>query len=690
LYLTKGLAIIPLPERSKSPVLPGWTKLRLKSNDLDEHFPMGLPRNVGVLNGEPSGNAVDVDLDCSQAILVAPLLLPPTGWVFGRKSAPSSHWIYKTDLALNAAQVRFPDIDGSVLAELRGTGSQTVVPPSLHQETGEQVTWQQFAVPADVALSDLQHAVGAVASAALVSRHWPEKGMRQDAALALAGGLLRGGWQQGRVERFVEAVALAAHDDEVRKRVEAVGTTAEKLKTGKPTTGWPRLSELLGERGSDVVERVREWLSIDSSSAEPAIPNDAPWPAPLAEEALHGLAGEFVRVVEPHSEADPVALLVQILIGFGAALGRTAHFTVESDRHYLNEFTVLVGDSSKARKGTSWGRCRSVLEIADPIFVQERILGGLSSAEGLIWACRDAISKRHPIREKGRVVSYEEVEEDPGVSDKRLLAFESEFASVLRRIEGQTGNTLSAVLRQAWECGDLRTLVKNSPTKATGAHVAFVTHVTADELRRLLSATEQANGFGNRFCFFCVQRSKQLPEGGALSLSAVEALGARFSQALTFGRSVGEMKRDDQTRALWHEVYGQLSEGKPGLAGGLLARAEAHVMRFSCLYAILDGSAVVAPPHLLAAIALWHYVEQSVRHIFGDSLGDGLADELLRLLRASESGMSRWEMSNALGRNPSAASITRALALLARYRLATVEKRPTGGRPEERWFAVRS
>jgi hypothetical protein len=72
-------------------------------------------------------------------------------------------------------------------------------------------------------------------------------------------------------------------------------------------------------------------------------------------------------MIEPHSEADPVALLVQFLLGFGAALGRAAHFlAAESDTHYLNEFAALVGKTAKGCKGSSWGRCRRVLEIADP------------------------------------------------------------------------------------------------------------------------------------------------------------------------------------------------------------------------------------------------------------------------------------------------------------------------------------
>lgn len=81
----------------------------------------------------------------------------------------------------------------------------------------------------------------------------------------------------------------------------------------------------------------------------------ASWPAPIAEAAYHGLAGEVVRTIEPHTEADPVALLVQFLAAFGSCLGRGPHYQVEGDAHHANLYAVLVGDSSKARKGTSWG-----------------------------------------------------------------------------------------------------------------------------------------------------------------------------------------------------------------------------------------------------------------------------------------------------------------------------------------------
>jgi hypothetical protein len=77
-----------------------------------------------------------------------------------------------------------------------------------------------------------------------------------------------------------------------------------------------------------------------------------------------------VATIEPHIEADPVALLIQLLVYFGCAVGRGPHYQVEGDRHYTNMFAVLVGASGKGRKGTSAGRIRQLFEVADPEWVR--------------------------------------------------------------------------------------------------------------------------------------------------------------------------------------------------------------------------------------------------------------------------------------------------------------------------------
>jgi len=167
---------------------------------------------------------------------------------------------------------------------------------------------------------------------------------------------------------------------------------------------------------------------------------------------------------------------------------------------------------------------------------------------------------------------------------ENLLVIESEFANVLK-VMTREGNTLSPVIRSAWDCGDLKTMVKNSPAKATGAHISIVGHITRDELRRLLTQTESANGFANRFCWLAVKRSKCRPDGGAIHTVNFEDVVAELQAAVSFAKDFVEILRDPEAKRLWHDVYPRLSEAQPGMSGALIGRAEAQVMRLSAIYA---------------------------------------------------------------------------------------------------------
>src|SRR5712664_119753 len=399
------------------------------------------------------------------------------------------------------------------------------------------------------------------------------------------------------------------------------------------------------------------------------------WPM-LSGAAFHGPAGDFVRAIDPHTEADPMALLIQTLTVFGSAVGRGPHFRVEGDKHHTNLFAILVGRTAKGRKGSSWGRVLEILSAADSAWADGRVVSGLSSGEGLIWAVRDPL------------YNGEDELIDPGVSDKRLMVVESEFATTLRVLRRET-NTLSPIIRSGWDTGKLRTLTKNSPAVATDAHISIIGHITRDELLRHLDGNEMANGFANRFLWVCVKRSKCLPEGGKLDESTLFSFSSLIRKALNVAKEIGEMHRSEGARALWRDVYGELSDdNRPGLFGAVTSRAEAQVTRLSFIYALLDGSPVIEIQHLQAALAAWKYCEDSCRYIFGDSLGHRLADRIHEAIRTERAGLTRSDISALLGHNVSAQAIAGALGVLVEHRLISCETITTKGRPIERWHAV--
>jgi hypothetical protein len=362
-----------------------------------------------------------------------------------------------------------------------------------------------------------------------------------------------------------------------------------------------------------------------------------------------------------------MALLLQFLVAFGAAAGRGRFYEVEASRHHANEFVVLVGPSAKGRKGSSWDHVETILRQVDPCFVGECLSSGMSSGEGLIAEVKDG---------------------DEASRSQRRLVVEPEFAQVLK-VLAREGNTLSPVLRNAWDGKALQTMVKSSPLRASDAHIAIVGHITKDELLRHIDATELSNGFFNRFLVIAVRRSKELPFGGSLQGEELARVRDAVLRAFRFAQTSSPVMFDAAASEAWIAAYGRLSAGDSGLFGSVTARAEAHVVRLALLYAVLDCSNIIQLPHLQAALGVWAYVVASALWIFGDSLGDPTADEIWTLAKECPGGITRTEVANLFSRNKKAREIDRALAMLVDAgRLQRHTDCPIHGRPAERWLPV--
>lgn len=431
--------------------------------------------------------------------------------------------------------------------------------------------------------------------------------------------------------------------------------------------------------------RKQKW-SADRGHAAPVtreLEHKDPFPDDPGPSAFQGILGELVKTIEPHTEASTPAILLQTLACFGNVIGRGPHFLCENTRHHTTLFCVVVGKTGRSRKGTSWDYVLSLFTRIDPKWATGHLGVGLSSGEGLVYHARDPESTLLGIN-KTDAISGQAVPTVPlEATDKRLLVVETEFASVLKNAERQ-GNNLSAVIRQAWDGHDLRSMAKNNPGMCTKPHVGIIGHITMEELRRYLTNTESANGFANRFLWAAIRRTKYLPEGGGgVDLTPFVA---PIHEAITFARHVGELKRDRQARELWIHEYPRLSADRPGMLGALTARAEAYTMRLACLYALLDRSCMIELTHLEAALAIWDFCERSTSYLFGQSTGDTVADEILAALKTSKAGLSRYDIYLLFSKNQSKERISRALLVLDNASLAHCVTVKTDGRPKEVWM----
>ena len=444
-----------------------------------------------------------------------------------------------------------------------------------------------------------------------------------------------------------------------------IGTTfSERGKRPLPKT----LSVVKKEIHDSIARPDSTGLSPEESSLECGLSVPV-----LHEAAFYGLAGEFVKALSPHTEADPAAVLIHLLVVFGIAVGRGPHLIVDGARHGANEFAVTVGASSKARKGTAEARTKETFLLADPTFMERRVKGGLSSGEGLVYQVRDPVESFNQ-REGKWAIS------DSGEEDKRLLAIEQEFGGVLKVIE-RDGNTLSAILRMAWDGSKLSPLTKGNRIEATDAHIGMIGHITKDELLRRLKETEAANGFGNRILWVYARRSKLLPEGGSFTGQAY--FGEKLRLILDRAKGIGKMNRSESFRRAWGQAYPVLTSGSGGMTGILTNRQEAHTLRLSMAYALLDRSDTLDIQHLRAALSITDYVRETVEWIFGKKLGDRTADRILECLAGGPK--TQTEIYLSFGKHESGAEIERAMKSLVDAGRVTSSVQKTAGRPRILW-----
>jgi hypothetical protein len=513
----------------------------------------------------------------------------------------------------------------------------------------------------------------------------------RDAAYTLGGQLHHGYLNETEVAAALKEAGLRSGlpEWEVERTIED-GITDGK---GAPLP-WPDGLERPGEGGGDTHAPSLKIYPVSGDDAAAEIEDHFP---KIDYRAFHGVVGDFVRAADPQTEADPVAILVQMLVSFGNIVGRNPYFAVSATRHHTNLYTALAGLTATGRKGSSWDVVKFAFKGIDDVWARRRVKSGLVSGEGLIHNVRDESYKTEPTKDKGKVTGYQRVLADEGVADKRLLVIETEMGRVLKAMNRET-NTLSDVIRQFWDGGDHSIMSKNSENVATGAHVSLVCHVTPADVQRHLLAEDANNGFANRFLWIAVRQSKMLPDGGDFEDPEFQRqwhpIRDRLANAVTFARAQERVRRDRDANKIWAGTYEKLCRTRGGGLDPFISRAAPYVLRLATIYALLDESPEIKPEHLAAAVALWDYAEASARFLFGSRLGSQDSEKLLNALREAPEGLTRTEIATQVFcYHKKSKDVTALLSeLLTRGEIhKTTAPNPSGtGRPAERWRAGRA
>src|SRR5215475_3373660 len=206
---------VPVPWKTKGPVVKGWPDLRLTGDsDLNPYF-SGEHQNIAILMGEPD-NLSDVDIDSEEAAWAWKEYAIPTGLKWGRQSNPASHWLYYADQAPATVKYLDPvqekDAPGEAcMVELRcltkegKVGNPVVAPPSRHPENEDYEFVGGAGYPARIAREVIERQVRFTAAASLVGRY-ARDGACHQIFIALAGAMARAKWDLADAQRFLRAV----------------------------------------------------------------------------------------------------------------------------------------------------------------------------------------------------------------------------------------------------------------------------------------------------------------------------------------------------------------------------------------------------------------------------------------------------------------------------------------------------
>ena len=695
-FIKNGWSVIPVSRKGKNPLIKEWTRFckEMPSDNLIEEWEQKYPEcNIGLCCGPVSGIVgfdLDLDLDNPEELEIYEAIedyIPkaPIEKV-GKKG-------FTRLLGFNgekseSIKVRLKDGTEKNAIDILANGRQTVIPPSVHPETGEPYKWVKgaeilqfngmkvYPMPENT-VEQIKGILGTWNSADVTKAKTTSSiSGRNNKLKDIASAALHGGATDFEVARKLVDYDIRHHGNPLFS-----DEREPQMKGNSPEQNALRFTQnirnSLGVQSSEKIRHTTLPMELMASSGEN-------WPKAIAQEGFYGLAGKCLAELSPQTEGDPNAILTQFLTYYGNVVGRGSYVKVGPTAHFANLYNIVVGQSAYARKGTSLSAVSAVFSderVGQSRWAKNRIKSGASSGEGIVFALSN------------QTIGGDDLDlGDQGDTgyDIRLLLKEAEFAQPLKVMSRDT-NILSAILRDAWDTGKMSILTKNDPLHVDDAHLSMVGHITSVDLNKYLKETEAANGFGNRILWTVATRSRLLPHGGDFTGIPSDEVSNELKKSIEFASKAGEVTKTREADEFWCDLYAKLTSERLGMYGAMTSRAEAQVLRLSLIYALLDRSHVIDVKHIAAAKAVWTYCQASCWYLFGQSVGDSIADKILEAVKKAPEGLSRTAIRDLFGKNKKKEQIQQALDVLEGRGMIRCQMVPgKGSKQVEIWFVVDS
>lgn len=387
--------------------------------------------------------------------------------------------------------------------------------------------------------------------------------------------------------------------------------------------------------------------------------------APQTPERLYDWPlGQTVQAFMQYTEAHPMAVYLSLLSLLGIHLANGPYMLVNNERFHTNLYTLIVGESSVGKKGTSWS---NAMLLCSKTAIKSYVIRSVDSGEGLI-----------------RLLSND----DPRESPKKNLLHLDEFGAVLRKSKHES-STLLTEIRTAWASEPLENRTKSSEISADNYRLGLVGHITPGELSRLITRDDIDGGTLNRFMVCYSRYSKLLPSGGNLPNSLREQLTGQVFQVVERAQKVERVERNEEASKLWETIYldHHHNDDRSEIVKAATDRFLQQQLRLQVLLTALNDSDVVTTDIVKAAYDIASYSEQTSKWLF-DGPAENVAmleqKELYDFIKAAgDGGVSRQDIRRDLYQNhKSKPAIDHLINALIKRSLIKLSEVPTKGRPK--------
>jgi hypothetical protein len=650
ILIDRGTPVIPVRPKSKAAFIPGWEeKASADPAQIAAWGRLYPDANTGAVAYAKPGGFLFLELDSREALeriqVETGNKIPSTMAI--RSSAGKGHFYFRHSVksieAGNISQNAVKHSDWS----LRADRAYVVGPLSVKAKDGIEQTYEVLSDAAITEIPDwllswcISEKVEAKKAVVEGSAQILE-GSRNSALASRAGKLRHAGLNHDEIEsallRMNEELCKPPLDaSEVRLIANSisrysVGEIYNLTLNGKPVDAFSSGPMAVDEADGEYA-LTQDELEIERAKPRPVLPfKSLPGRPEFKDEFLYGPAGDVVRKASAFNESHPAGMYLNLLVSLGNIFGRGPHFNVSRTKHYTNEFLICVGDSATSRKGTGRDEIDWILKIIDPDWYRHRVVSGFGSSQAIIDQIRDDSMYQKLDKKTG---TYKSVIV-PGVKDKRLCIREGEAANLFKLACQPEGRT-SGLIRDGWDGKKLSNLVKGKTADGESLsvicdqpHLSICADTNINELLATLPTGADTSGFGNRFFYCYIYRTKLVPNSDPVDIDWGEEI-VYFHKVVQFAKEIGHVAFTPQAADAWTRVYEAVENSGdrlPGRAGRMTDRAAPHIRRLAMIIALIDMSDAVELKHLYAARNIWTYCHESALYIFNQ----GLTFEQMKLL----------------------------------------------------------